>query len=133
MLLNVLKTDEFAYSIVWSICFPVLTVIAFALLVRDFMRTKKQCVGIKRKLACLFVIGFAATKSIKYIWRSTGTFIPHHPLAQILFSFPEGFLCSCFSLLLFHWSQLFKNIAGGPFSKILQAFLLVRFILLYES
>jgi len=104
----------------------VLAIAALVLMVLDVMQTKLLCEGIKRKLACLFVFGFAVTKAIKYTWRSTGTFFPHDAFALILFSFPEGFLCSCFSLLLYHWSQLFKNIAGGPFSKILQVILLVR-------
>ncbi|KAJ4458158.1 hypothetical protein PAPYR_6114 [Paratrimastix pyriformis] len=123
-------TAALVYSLIWAVGFWGLALLTAVSWVSRCIRKHNSWKG---QLALLFVFCFAVLKATKYTWRASGTFEPHNVIAELLFAFPTGFLCSCFSLLLFHWARLFSHLdgGGGLMMKILRLLLVFCNFALY--
>lgn len=100
-----------SYGVIWSVLFGLLGVLALVLLVEKIAR--KRPVSMKARLSLLFICLFSIIKCVKYALRASNTLPTSNVGATLLFYVPEGFLCSCFSIILFHWAQvlhrMFRN------------------------
>ncbi|KAJ4462218.1 hypothetical protein PAPYR_1406 [Paratrimastix pyriformis] len=95
------------YSIIWTIGYSILAIFSFILGFPKIFLKKPSSLKGRLSLICVFV--FACLRTSKYILRATNSFDPTGVFSGLFFIFPTGFLCTCYSLIVFHWAQVLSR------------------------